>query len=297
MSAFSGVQTDDRGVYRMFGVPAGRYTVSTGIGRETFYMTAISGRAAYKQVFHPDVTDAAKATVIEVSEGSETGNVDIALGHSLPTFAASGHVLDESGRPVTNIRLGLQMTFGDQNSFSGVGSTPNSQGEFRMENLVPGKYAIFAFPQTENSLHTETLAFEIVDQDVEGLVIKASKGASLSGVVVLENSTDRAVLARLSQLRIVGFVRSSANAANFGLSSQVNADGSFSLSGLSAGKAFLSLGGGPDQTLTKGLRLRVRSLTAFHSHRALTLMMAIKSRESVWSSVMAMPLYTAQSIW
>jgi hypothetical protein len=46
-----------------------------------------------------------------------------------------------------------------------------------------------------------------VDQDVNGLVIKSTKAAaSLSGTVVLE-TYDKAVFAKLAQLRIQGYVQ------------------------------------------------------------------------------------------
>jgi hypothetical protein len=37
----------------------------------------------------------------------------------------------------------LQSIAGNHSSFERMGPTANSQGEFKLENLVPGKYAIF----------------------------------------------------------------------------------------------------------------------------------------------------------
>ena len=58
--------TDDRGVYRAFGLPPGKYKVSVGdsdSGRK-------SSRQYHKETFYPSVTDPAKATIVEVTEGS-----------------------------------------------------------------------------------------------------------------------------------------------------------------------------------------------------------------------------------
>src|SRR5262249_22993196 len=61
--------TDDRGMYRVYGVPAGRYLVSVG----TPYGPARGNRREYyKETFHPGVTDRAKAVSVEVKEGAET---------------------------------------------------------------------------------------------------------------------------------------------------------------------------------------------------------------------------------
>src|ERR1700741_3752218 len=96
--------TDDRGVYRAFGLPPGKYKVSTGdsgSGRK-------SSREYYKETFYPSVTDGAKATIIEVTEASETNDVDIVMGRPVGTFSVAGRVVDdESGRPIPNLRYGV----------------------------------------------------------------------------------------------------------------------------------------------------------------------------------------------
>ena len=90
--AFGGGQTDDRGIYRVFGLVPGRYKV--GAGRSDNVYSPGSIRTSYKQVFHPDVSDQAKATVIEVGEGTEAKDVYITLGRTLQTFAVAGRVVD-----------------------------------------------------------------------------------------------------------------------------------------------------------------------------------------------------------
>src|SRR5688500_1342824 len=72
------VQTDDRGIYRVFGLAAGRDKVASGRGDDTTSGNHYeASRAIYKQVFQPDATDQTKATIIEVREGSEAAKVDI----------------------------------------------------------------------------------------------------------------------------------------------------------------------------------------------------------------------------
>src|SRR6185369_6307235 len=68
--AVASVQTDDRGIYRLFGLAPGRYKVAVGRSDNEMNVTYSQGRNVfYNQVFHPNVTDQAKATVIEVGEG------------------------------------------------------------------------------------------------------------------------------------------------------------------------------------------------------------------------------------
>ena len=246
-----GMETDDRGIYRMFGIPPGRYNVAAGQDNDNFYMSA-RGRASYKQIFYPNVSDPSKATVIEVSEGSETSNIDISLERAAQTFWASGRVVDgENGQPIGGARFSLQLINQGRTSSISSLTLSNSQGEFRLENLLPGKYAVFLIPEQGSELRSDAVSFEVIDQSVSGLVMKTLKGASLTGSIVLENTEDKAVFAKLMQLTIHGFVQRSVEGMNMGHSSTINSDASFTLNGLEPGPLYISLGA-RDRTLMKG---------------------------------------------
>jgi Carboxypeptidase regulatory-like domain len=240
------VQTDDRGIYRVFGLQAGRYKVASGRS-DDIPMTGPSpaGRASYRQVFYPDVDEPDKAKVIEVSEGSEATDVDITLGRALQTFAAAGRVVDgERGLPVPNIRFGVTRIVGQRTEFVNTLITSNVQGEFTIEGLIPGRYGINLYPgqNPSNELRAEALNFEIIDSDVSGVVIKLVKGASVSGVVVIE-SEDKAVQARLSELQMRGYVVvPGGGVVSTSASSPIGPDGSFRLAGLGPGTLNINLG-------------------------------------------------------
>jgi hypothetical protein len=72
-----GFQTDDRGVYRIYGTPAGRYKIFVGAADHEYSPGVRFGRIAYRRTFYPDAAEAEDAKVIEVSEGSEATNIDI----------------------------------------------------------------------------------------------------------------------------------------------------------------------------------------------------------------------------
>ncbi|HEV8202774.1 MAG TPA: carboxypeptidase regulatory-like domain-containing protein, partial [Pyrinomonadaceae bacterium] len=179
-------QTDDRGIYRVFGLMPGRYKVGAGRGEDQFTPGFSSVRSTYKQVFHPDVSDPAKATVIEVGEGTEAKDVDITLGRSLQTYAVAGRLVDEKGLPVPNIRLGLQRSTAQRTEYVNALLTTNSQGDFVAEGLIPGKYGVYLFPNQGSGMRVDSTTFDIIDQDLSGLTFKLIQGASLSGVVVFE---------------------------------------------------------------------------------------------------------------
>jgi SdrD B-like domain len=233
-------QTDDRGIYRIFGLGAGRYKVATGRTDDAFNSYGME-RATYRQVFHPDATDQAKATILEVTEGSEANNVDIVLGRVLQTFSASGLVINgEKSLPVPNLRLGVRRMFGQRIEHVNIMSTSNSRGEFVIEGLIPGKYTIYLNESQGNDLRAEPLSFDITDQDISGLTVRLTKGAALTGFVVLENE-DKTLFKKLSELQLRGFAMTQTGGGSYA-SSAIGPDGSFRLAGLSGGTINFTLG-------------------------------------------------------
>lgn len=236
--------TDDRGIYRIFGIRPGRYKVSIGEGDDNFYGRFGRIRPTFRTIFYPDATDPAKATVIDVDEGTEATRIDITVGPPVQGFAVNGRVVDESGKPVANASIGLSRIIVDGNNSSssggGTGARTDNQGEFRIEKLPPGKYSVSIYPPPGSDLRADPVTFDILDQDVNGLLIKSSVGASVSGVVVLEGARDNSVLAALAQSYVSAYVRAGQNITS-GRADRLKPDGSFRVGGLRAGTANFSL--------------------------------------------------------
>ena len=238
-------QTDDRGIYRLYGLPAGRYKVSVGTNPNNGF-SGNSARGYFSQTFYPDTNDATKATIVEVGEGDEATNIDIRLGHRATTFSIAGRVVDsETGEPVTGIRPTYGRVSKDNpGSGSYMGGMPTgSRGEFRFDGLEPGHYAVFASSRFDGGdYYSESIVLDVVDHDVTNLEIKAIRGLTLSGVVLPDSDTNKNFLAQLGSLRIVASVRSTSNSqANNSTNgtSLVAPDGSFRIGGLRPGKATL----------------------------------------------------------
>lgn len=239
-----GSQTDDRGVYRIFGLPAGQYKVSVGQPAEGSFGGIGRSRPVLERVFHPDVRDADDAKIVGLSEGGEAANIDITVGRSLPGFTAAGVVVDgETNQPVPNVRFAVQRMIGQQRVFAGTGVVSDQKGEFRIENILPGKYSVAIMPQPNIQVQADPVAFEITDQDVLGITVRTSKGASVAGNVVFEGTTDKTVLARIARLRLQIYVRNESNPTGGFHQNFLNPDGSFRLGGLQAGTASFSLSG------------------------------------------------------
>lgn len=147
-------------------------------------------RRAYQQTFYPDTTNPAKATVVEVTEGGEASQIDNTVGRALQSFSASGQIVDgETGKPVTGRRWALaRLTDNRDTNFYPTNYPSNNQGEFKIEGLLPGRYAVFVQPDQDVPAYSEPVQFEVLDKDLDGLIIKTLPGATLSGRVVIEGT-------------------------------------------------------------------------------------------------------------
>jgi protocatechuate 3,4-dioxygenase beta subunit len=239
-------ETDDRGIYRIYGIAPGRYTVSIGESSEAGSVRfGFGGRGYYTRTFHPDATEEAKATVIEIGEGSEATNVDITVGRKAKSYMASGRVVDENGKPVVGVRVGNGALMADGRRMGGFGwgTVTDAKGEFRLDGLMPGRYAAFVWTEgnTQMDSYSDMVSFEITEGNISGLEVKLHRGSSISGTVVIEGTSDRAVLAKLSQLTLAAGVEGEGvmvpNYANV----KIAPDGSFRITGLRPGKARIYL--------------------------------------------------------
>jgi hypothetical protein len=238
------ILTDDRGIYRVFGLPAGKYKVS--IGDEFAAFTSTRGRRFFPRTFHPDVTDEGKAAVVEVAEGAEATNVDITVARSMNGFSASGRFVDgESGQPVPNINFGMTIIVaGSPAGFMSGNGTSTSDGGFRVDNLPPGRYAVSILPGSNSTYYGESQPFDISDSDVSDLEAKIHRGATISGNVVMEGSPDRSVFARLAQTRLETVTFTEGNSIAMVSYANINPDGSFQIGPLQAGTATIRLSSG-----------------------------------------------------
>ena len=241
-------ETDDRGVYRLYGIAPGKYTVSVGeSGGEGDVRFGFGGQGYYRRTYHPDASDAAQATVIEISEGTEVTNVDITVGRKSRSFVATGRVVDESGKPVTGAQIGHSALVNEGKGMGGMGwgSLSDAQGRFRLDGLLPGHYAVFIWAEGNAQGYSDPLKFEVTDGDVSGLELTLRRGASLSGVVVIEGTGDPAILARVSELAVgIGVKSDGLEIPTIG-SIKVGADGRFHATGLRPGKAHVYMASYP----------------------------------------------------
>jgi protocatechuate 3,4-dioxygenase beta subunit len=233
-------ETDDRGVYRIYGLPAGRYRVSAkALGKS---------EQKYATTYHPDVTDEKQSTVIEVKEGSEVEAIDIRLNNlKNEGYVVTGRVIDsESGEPVSDAII--YCTGIGQTRIRSQAASADPEGKFRLTGLTAGRYALIASPSysspNQKKFYSNQTMIDVTGADLGEVEVKASLGGAISGVMVFDDDRSPALRARLSQTIITGDYSIKYGNGSLGgdQSVKVKSDGSFLIEGLPHGIVNLKTG-------------------------------------------------------
>jgi len=160
-------EIDDRGNYRLFGIPEGRYKVYVGQVTDGTSLCLGCGTNYTRRTFYPSVTEDAEAQIIDVTAGNEITEIDIRLAGYLKSFDVVARVVDaETGQPVAGVQCGYGMLSKDRNRLNGYGtgmvSGPN--GEVYFQAVLTGNYGAFA--QGLPDKYSELTTFEVTDADL-----------------------------------------------------------------------------------------------------------------------------------
>jgi protocatechuate 3,4-dioxygenase beta subunit len=246
--------TDDRGIYRAYGLPAGPYRVSVGDRITGKVIKPSFGRVPSPLTYYSAGPDKTWPAVVEVAAGTEITNVDISVARpSLSksnTYMVSGRLIDDTGKPLPNAFLFYhpdrsslpdRSTLPDAESLSDLmhqSSKTDAKGQFTFRDVAPGRYSVSLRANAESPWYSDDAGFEISNSDVEALEITAKAAGGISGIVVLEGASDPSVAAGFSQLRIdVGF--------SFERGVPIGKDGTFKITGINPS---LLPASGPAQT-------------------------------------------------
>jgi hypothetical protein len=179
--------TDDRGVYRFYGLVAGTYVVSAGGRGRYWYATNAydTDSPTYAPSSRRDT-----AAEIAVRAGEETGGVDIRYrgetGHAVSGFA-SGLSSPNSYIP-TNITLTQVVNGVPQASFFSF-QPPNSKG-FAFYGVPDGDYDLIAQSTlgVNETVASEPRRITVKGADINGIELVVKALGSISGHVALETS-------------------------------------------------------------------------------------------------------------
>jgi hypothetical protein len=250
-------RTDDRGIYRIYGLPPGRYII--GFGREWDGPTldqndiVLVSRQLYAISYYPGVVDEANSKTVEVTAGSEITGIDIRLTVKKRLFKAEGIVVDaDTGVPIAGAEVSQGRLWDGGGEGPGGGVRCDSDGRFKFGRLQSGKHFVKLssdYGKASNSF-CDQITFEIADGDVDGLEVKVHHGSAISGVVVPASPNDENIASAMAS-REVYAIQLRTNPDNGTLTQDsvaqgpIAADRSFRLAGLPPGKYRLQLSNEP----------------------------------------------------
>lgn len=279
-SIFNGVATDDRGIYRVAGLPPGEYLISvaesathngnsSGQGRdyEFFEMMGVGSLGSLLITYYPDVSSPESATPINVSLGQEQENINITVADR-GLYKISGKVVSRSDKnPVKGAGVRLKKNDRKIKDSLGIEKELNEvrtdeQGNWSFQELPDGIYTISVDAISESepkydengkyegSTYKRQLASKkqevnVSGSDVTDIFFELSDGGSIEGTVKLANGKplqSSSVYVRAESVE--GNQTDEDTDSRYGRSSDsgyVEGNGKFEIRSLSAGPVFLSV--------------------------------------------------------
>lgn len=252
------VNTDDRGVYRIFGLPPGEYIVGVGemsqriVEREDGGIGFNPSYGTLAATFYPSVTTKASATPVTVEAGQETSNINITLAER-GLYKVSGTLrARRDGTIITSANISIiskQELDGGMNMLSSQSINVDAQGRWSFDEVPDGDYTIIVNPVQDESPEARARAaatgarlrgfverrmdVSVAGVDITGLTIEVTSGARISGTILVEGGKP------LPPNVIIFTKDASAQESSFGnrrgAQAQMRRDGTFTLESVPEG--------------------------------------------------------------
>ncbi len=181
------VYTDDRGMYRAYGLAPGRYRVCAEIEQQSDPDAGETVRLT--TTCYPAAVDGANAGEVVLTSDDATG-VDVQVQQSRShSFSVSGSVVDASGSGVTGAFVGAYPVDADGPS----ASERTRSGEFILSGLAPRRYLVRAsYGETTpddprgNRAQVGYAFADLSAGDTGGLLVPLSKPVDVAGKLTFE---------------------------------------------------------------------------------------------------------------
>lgn len=269
--------SDDRGIYRLYGLHAGSYLVVAAsapagllgallpmtpaqaqwaAGARTVAPPGPAGTKTFAPVFYPGTTDQSAATVVTVRPGEERSGIDFPLS-LVTTSKVTGTLRRADGTAAANVQLfalttGVELNLGNYGLFlSTPRATVGEDGAFTFNTLTPGPYTLAARATSPPAVASAGNAGSVPDlwasadllvsgADIQNVSLVLQSGITISGRVTFEGTTAAPGPAELPK----GSMRLSAPPTRGPVirppAGNIRADGTFSIEGVAPGRYTLS---------------------------------------------------------
>jgi protocatechuate 3,4-dioxygenase beta subunit len=245
--------TDDRGIYRIYGLPSGSYYVSVTVKQRKIGVRT-GGRAQTSQqqtTYYPGVTWLDEATEVTVAEGVETTSIDFKIKAESEKASIFGSVTGMgTGKPMAGVFISARSL--DRPQISATARS-GEEGYYEMKNLPSGRYVVRAQafvregPDSEIDLAPPDPQEVMVGSASVELNFEFVRGGQISGRVLLEDGrvpkdvTKLTLTLRPSDPREFSWMQSPIP--------RPNSEGAFTIKGIPVGRYRLLVQGGENYYL------------------------------------------------
>ena len=218
----AGAETDDRGEFRAYGVPPGKY-----------FLVALERTIDDSEVpvWYPGTINEAEAVAVTVAAEKETTGLVLPMV-SVRKHRVTGTAFDVNGRPMSSFNLIAH----EQGGRQVTQSTTRPDGTFRID-LPPGRYQVRAAPvaakgSAAGAADPAVAMITVGSEDITGLTLTATAGRRIVGSVRFEGPVPPDV--RLTPIGIRAHPRREGAWSTYYVipTGNVAADGTFEITGV-----------------------------------------------------------------
>jgi hypothetical protein len=255
--------TDDRGMYRIYGLAPGEYLVavtgwsgfSSGEWRsvtpEEVSWAQRAGTAAtdttpppprapalgYAPIYYPGTPDAMSATPVVVTAGDERLGIDFAI-RAVATSRIEGSVTEPDGQPAAqNVQVRVLFKTQQPGDFvqrAGFTRPTMQNGKFVLSPVMPGSYVLVAL-ETGRETRWAMQDVTIDGRDLANIDLTLEAARTVSGRVAFDGAT--APPADLTLVRVSATSAQTGSAVTVSIpQAPLRADGTFTLTGFVPGR-------------------------------------------------------------
>jgi hypothetical protein len=242
LSSTASARTDDRGEFRLTGLPAGQYFV---VARDTAFSNVAdeSGALRYAPTYHPGVLSSAEAQPVSVIAGQDSARIEFRLQIVRPS-RISGTITTPGRRPLLSgaiLLVGRDALVNIPLLAEDVELLPD--GRFSLRNVPPGRFQIRARAEVvpKQVMWFSSYAVTVDGRDVDGVSMILTPGAAARGRVDWTHGPTPKP-SNYDGMRVRAHF---ADGTSFGdsLTGVISSDGTFSIRGVMAGSHFFTLDG------------------------------------------------------
>jgi hypothetical protein len=238
--ATRGETSDDRGEYRIHGLARGHYYVSVQCSQPVPVAHGFVRRGSeadlpeqrYAAEFYPDSPDPSGASRVMVAAGANVTGIDFHM-HATATVTVQGRINGDAEAMSLGPRVELVSR---DSSLSGIvrfTASVNAQtGAFRIQAVPAGAYTLVAAAQDKRRVYEASIPVDIGAQPPRPIDLALIPGGEFTGTIELEGDPPKPPIENL-RIRLTPL---DAEFSGSWPEAKVERDGTFSLSGVVAGR-------------------------------------------------------------